>query len=67
MDTMIKNVNCGVKYKYDTYFLEYTNFNDDLIEYKCLCCNNHYQQKFDEKLLMDTNFLTMIKISLFYC
>ena len=50
MDTMIKNVNCGVKYKYDTYFLEYTNFNDDLTEYKCLCCNKHYQQKFDEKL-----------------
>ena len=35
MDTMIKSVNCGVKYKYDAYFLEYTNFNDDLIEYKC--------------------------------
>ena len=26
------------------------NFKDDLIEYKCLCCNNNYQQKFDEKL-----------------
>ena len=30
--------------------MEYTNFKDDLIEYKCLCCNNGYQQKFDEKL-----------------
>ena len=26
------------------------NVKDDLIEYKCLCCNNNYQQKFDEKL-----------------
>ena len=26
------------------------NFKDDLIEYKCLCCNNIYQEKFDEKL-----------------
>ena len=31
-------------------FLEYTNFKDDLIEYRCLCCNKNYQQKFDEKL-----------------
>ena len=23
---------------------------DDLIKYKCLCCNKNYQQKFDEKL-----------------
>ena len=34
---------CGIK-------LEYTNFKDDLIEYKCLCCNKNYQQNFDEKL-----------------
>ena len=31
-------------------FLEYTNFKDDLIEYKCLCCNKNYLHKFDEKL-----------------
>ena len=30
--------------------LEYTNFKDDLIEHKCLCCNKNYQHKFDEKL-----------------
>ena len=41
---------CGFKYKYCDYFLEYTNFNDDLIEYKCLCSNKNYQQKFDKKL-----------------
>ena len=28
-------------------FFEYINFKDDLIEYKCLCCNKYYQQKFD--------------------
>ena len=39
---------CGIKYKYCDCFLEYTNFKDDLIEYKCLCCDK-YQQKFDEK------------------
>ena len=26
------------------------NFRDNLIEYKCLCCNKNYQYKFDEKL-----------------
>ena len=31
-------------------FLEYTNFKDDLTEYKCLRYNINYQQKFDEKL-----------------
>ena len=38
------------KYKYCDCILEYTNFKDDLIEYKCLCCNQNYQHKFDEKL-----------------
>ena len=41
---------CGIKYKYCDYFLEYTNFKDDLTEYKCLRCNNSYQDKLDEKL-----------------
>ena len=41
---------CGIKYKYCNCFLEYMNFKDDLIEHNCLCCNNNYQQKFDEKL-----------------
>ena len=30
-----------IKYKYCDCFFEYTNFKDDLIEYKCLCCNNN--------------------------
>ena len=41
---------CGIKYKYCDCFIQYTNFKDDLIEYKCLYCNKTYQQKFDEKL-----------------
>ena len=41
---------CGIKYKYCDCFLEYTNFKDDLIEYKSSCCKKNYQQKFDEKL-----------------
>ena len=41
---------CEIKYKYCDCFLEYINFKDDLIGYKCSCCNKNYQQKFDEKL-----------------
>ena len=41
---------CRIKYKYCDCFLEHTNFKDDLIKYKCLCCNKKYQHKFDEKL-----------------
>ena len=39
---------CGIKYKYCDCFLEYTNFKDNLIEYKI--CNKSYRRKFDEKL-----------------
>ena len=45
-----KRETCGIKYKYWDCFLEYTNFKNDLIEYKCLCSNKNYQHKFDEKL-----------------
>ena len=41
---------CRIKYKYCDCFVEYTNFKDHLIEYKCLCCSKDYQHKFDEKL-----------------
>ena len=40
---------CGITYKACDSFLEYTNFKDDLIEYKYLCCNENYQQEIDEK------------------
>ena len=41
---------CGIKYKYCDCFIEYINFTDHLIEYKCLCCIKNFQQKFAEKL-----------------
>ena len=46
--TTIINVNdkqcktCVIKYKYCNCFLGYTDFLDDLIENKCLCCNWNY-------------------------
>ena len=52
---------CEIKCKYCDSFLHYTNFKDDLIEYKCLCCNKNYQQKFDEKLT--EQFLNTYKYS----
>ena len=41
---------CGIKYTYCKCFLEYTNFKDVLIKYRCLSCNKSYRRKFDEKL-----------------
>ena len=71
-NTMIKKCETfRITYKYCDCFLEYTNFKDDLIEYKCLCCNINYQQNVDEKLnqrfFNAYNFLTTIIISLFHC
>ena len=40
----------GIKYKYCGCFLEYTNFKDDLVEYKCLLSNKNCSRKFHEKL-----------------
>ena len=33
---------CGIKFKYCEFFVEYINLKDDLMEYKCLCCNKNY-------------------------
>ena len=52
---MIKNVKLAK-------LIEYTDFKDDLIEYKSLCCNKNYQQKFHEKL--KERFLNMYKFSI---
>ena len=41
---------CGINYKDCEYFLENTNFKDNLKKYKCSCCNKNYQKKFNEKL-----------------
>ena len=62
---------CRIKYKYSHCFLEYTDFKNDLLKYRCLCCKKNYQQKFEEKLkerfFNTCKFFTMITISLFYC
>ena len=36
--------NFGIKYKDCDCFLEYANFEVDLIEYECLCCNKNYKK-----------------------
>ena len=36
---------CINAYRYCGCFLEYNNFKDDLIEHKCLCCNENYIKK----------------------
>ena len=41
---------CTIKYKCCEFYLEHKNFKYDLIEYKCLCCNENCQQQFGEKL-----------------
>ena len=48
----IHEIKC--KYGHDNknceYGLEYTNVEDDLIEYKWFCCNKNFQSMFDENL-----------------
>ena len=39
---------CGIKYKGRDCCVEYTDVKDDLIEWKCLCCNKNYKKKFDK-------------------
>ena len=62
---------CRIKYKCCDCFVEYINCNDDLIECKCLCSNNSYQHKFDEKckerLFNIYKFPTATITYLFYC
>ena len=66
-----KSQTFGIKFKHCNCFLQYTNFRDYLIEYKCLCCNKNYQHKFDERLkelFFNTyQFSNHNNISLFYC
>ena len=40
----------AIKYKYCDCFLQYANFKDNFIKYKCLCCNKNYQHNLDEQL-----------------
>ena len=45
-----KSEACRITYEVCYCFLECTSHKHDLIEYKSLCCNKNYQQKFDETL-----------------
>ena len=48
MDMLIKYVkHVKLKYKDCKCCLEYTNNKNDLIEYKCLCCNKNYEKTLD--------------------
>ena len=51
LNVMMKSAKtCRIKCEHCDCFLDNTSFKDDLIKYKCLCCNKNYQHKFDEKL-----------------
>ena len=50
-----------IKYKYCDFLLEYMNFKEYLIEYKCLRCSNSHQQKFDE--MLKEQFFNICKLS----
>ena len=41
---------CRIEYRNCECFFQYTSAKDDSIKYKCLYCNNSYQQMFDENL-----------------
>ena len=49
---MIKNVKRGIKYKYFDCFLEYTNFKDDVIGYKCKYKFKFYNQNNNKFFLL---------------
>ena len=36
---------CEIKYEDCECSLEYKSFKEDLIEYKCLCCNKNYKKR----------------------
>ena len=61
LELNVKCKTCRIKYKYRECFLEYVNFKDDLIEYKCLCCSKSCLRKFDEKL--NQRFFSTYKFS----
>ena len=48
LDMMIKTIK---HMELNISILEYANFKDDLIEYKCLCCNKSYQHEFDKRTI----------------
>ena len=53
---------CVIKYKDYDSFLKYTDFKNNLIEYKFLYCNKNYQKYFDGYL--KKRFLNTYKFSI---
>ena len=52
---------CEIKYKDCDYFLQYTNFKDDLIDYKCLCCKKNLKKQFFNRYKFSINkFILML-------
>ena len=46
-----KNVKrCGINYKGYESCLGYNNVKDDLLEYKCLCCDSNFRKRIDKSL-----------------
>ena len=54
---------CEIKYKDWDYFLQYTNFKGDLIDYKCLCCKKNLKKRFFNRYKFSINkFILMLWI-----
>ena len=53
-----KYENSGIKLNNYDNFLEYTNFEDDLIKHKRLCCNKNYKKKMFDENLKEQSFNT---------
>ena len=62
---------CGIKYSCCECCLQYTSVKDDLIKHKSLYCiritKQCWKKTLKKWLLINTDFLTNISISLFYC
>ena len=61
---------CGIRYKDCEWRLEYPSVKNYLIEYKCIYCVKNNRKNLTKiwkrDLFINTNFLTMIPINLFY-
>ena len=54
---------CAIKYKNFECFLEHTNFKDNLIKYKHLCCNKNYPKKKKKKIKNENFFFNVYNFS----
>ena len=61
LSNLVNNLAEGFYKDCEFFCLEYTGVIDDLIEYKCLCCNKNYQKRFDENI--EKRFFNTYKFS----